>query len=369
MCLALARRGHHVALVATDDYPAGADGLAPNVDVRLFPVHWPRRYFASLPMIPALRHMVPRFDVVHIHSLYLFHSLVAARTCSAAGVPYIMRPHGTLDPYLRRKSRFKKDLYDRLLQRRELDRAAAVHYTSEDERDLATPLGIRARPMVVPLGIDLNEFDHMPPAGAFRRAHPELRDKRLVLFLGRITPKKGLDLLAAAFGEVQRVDPNAHLVIAGPDDEGYGGHVRRFLADAGVTSATTILPMTTGTAKLELLRDADVWVLPSYTENFGVAVVEAMAASLPVVISNRVNIWSRVDAAGAGLVTGCDAHQVAASVCRVLGDAHLASRLRSEGHALAYEAFGWDGVAVQLERAYYDVLDRPASVQRAGIAV
>jgi len=364
MCLALARRGHTVTIATTDDYEGGhshqpGEALGEEVAVQYFPIQWPRRYGLSLPMVEGLRRLIPDFDLVHIHSLYLFHTLVTGHWCRALGVPYVVRPHGTLDPYLRRRSRLKKTVYNWLVERRNLDHAAAVHYTSADERDLVALLGFKAPAVVVPLGIDLREFDDLPQPGMFRRRHPALLDKTLIVFLGRLTPKKGLDLLAKAFGEVRRVVPQAHLVIAGPDDEGYGRQVRKFLADSGVDGHTTLLGMVAGREKLELLRDTDVWVLPSYTENFGLAVVEAMASGLPLVISNRVNIWNHIAAREAGLVVDCDASQVSQAICRVLREPDLGRRLAANALSLARTEFSWAAVGAQLEQVYYDLLQPP----------
>ena len=362
MCRALANRGHSIEIVATDAYGSGRWRTSPRppeagqLSVQYFPAQWPRRFEASWPMIPWLGRAIPGFDLVHIHSLYLFHTSVAAYWCRHYGVPYIMRPHGTLDPYLRRKSRTRKAVYDRLFERRNLDCAAAIHYTSQGELDLVRPLGLASPGIVAPLGVDIAQFSTPRRRGAFRKRHPHLAEKQLVVFLGRLTPKKGLDLLAQAFARVASRFPDAHLVIAGPDDEGYGPQVRAFLSQAGVEQRTTMTGMLVGEDKMALLADTDVWVLPSYTENFGVAVVEALARGLPIVISDKVNICSRIAAARAGLVTACDAEAFAEAVCQVLSDAALGRGLGRAGRKLARSEFSWEAAAEKLEAAYYRTL-------------
>src|SRR6185436_20783168 len=171
-----------------------------------------------------------------------------------------------------------------------------------------------------PPGVHVERYCDSSVDGSFRAAWPETRGRRIVLFLGRLNFKKGLDLLVRAFGEVARRRPDVHLVLAGPDDDGYGATVRRWLGAEGVLDRVTFTGMLLGRAKLAAFRDADVFVLPSYTENFGMAVVEAMACGRPVVISDHVNIWHEVAAAGAGRVTRCDAGEVAAALLGLLDD-------------------------------------------------
>jgi glycosyltransferase involved in cell wall biosynthesis len=372
MCEALVRAGLEVVLFTTDlDEWAPWGRLTPRtlkvptersvdqngVEVRYFKTAWPSRLFFSPAMATELRRRTREFDLVHVHSLYLFPTLAATHYARRFARPYIIRPHGTLDPWHRRRHRFRKAFYNTLIERRNLNGAAAIHYTAEEERELARPLGITAPAAVIPPGIDTDEFDKLPPRDAFRRQYPELADKRLVVFLGRLTPKKGLDLLIGAFASVVREFGDAHLVIAGPDDEGYGSLVRRLLQEAGLLDKATILAMVQGEQKLALLADTDVWVLPSYAENFGVAAVEAMACGLPVVLTDRINIHHQVTAAGAGLVVPCRADAVALAIRRILADPALARRLSAGARHLVQSQFTWATAARRLISLYDAVRD------------
>jgi glycosyltransferase involved in cell wall biosynthesis len=371
MSEALAARGVEVTLFSTDldeqgswsplrppellDVPTDRSLHVRGVERRHFRARWPSRVAFCPGMARALRERVAAFDVVHVHSLYLCTTLAACHYAGRRRVPYVVRPHGTLDPYLRRRHALRKAVWDGLLQRRHLDRAAAVQYTSDDERELARPFGIRAPAVVVPLGVNLAEFAALPAPGAFRALHPHLRGRRLVVFLGRVTPKKGLDLLVAAFARVAAEVPDAHLVIAGPADGDHGRTVGRMVDALGLRGRTTATGMVAGREKLALLADADVWALPSYTENFAIAAVEALACGLPVVISDRVNIHRDVSAAGAGLVTPCDPAAVAAAIVRVLRDTGLQQRLRAAGPALVRRSFTWDVAAGRLLSLYAEL--------------
>jgi glycosyltransferase involved in cell wall biosynthesis len=276
LCRELVRRGEQVAIYTTNIDGDGKlavplDSLVPRdgVQIRYFPVQWPRYYTLSLPLLRALRTAIPQYDLVHIHSLYLFPSMVAAHYCRQYGIPYLVRPHGTLAPYLYGRHRGRKWIYERLFEWRNLNNAAAIHFTTAEEQELTRPLLLKAPGVVVPIGLDLQEYDNMPARGAFRATHPETQGKHILLFLSRVNFTKGLDLLARALGQIARKRHDVHLVLAGPDDEGYGVQVRRWLAVEGVLERCTFPGMLLGLEKLAAFRDADLFVLPSYTENFG----------------------------------------------------------------------------------------------------
>ena len=363
MARAVAARGHTVEIYTTDwglegRVPADGSPVAhgPAV-IRYFPVQRPRAWKPSWPLYRALARDLPGADVVHLHSLYLFHDWAAGRICRRANVPYIVRPHGTLDPYIWRRHRWRKRIVEWAFQNRVLRHAAAIHYTTEEELHLAAPHAQRAPGVVVPLGVDLADYDSLPPAERFHARHPETRGKRIILFLSRLHEKKGLDLLVAAFALIARKFPDAHLVLAGPDD-GAGGRLDRWLHDAGIVQRTTRTGMVEGDEKRAALAAASVFALPSYSENFGIAVLEAMAAGLPVAISDQVNLWREIERAGAGLISPCEAEAFARQLARFLDDPAEARRMGEAGRRLAREEFAWPRIAVALENLYADVAAR-----------
>lgn len=361
LCRALIRRGEDAVIYTTDvdgpgrlDVPLDAPVDVDGVPVHFFPVQQPREYKLSLPLARALRADVAGFDVVHIHSLYLFTSAIAARYAFRAGVPYLVRPHGTLDPYIYRRHRGRKFVYECLVERRNLDRAAGIHFTTEQEALLARPVGLKAPEIVVPNGVDLTRFETLPARGAFRARYPEIGTRRLVLFFGRLNFKKGLDLLARAFGRLVRAGVDAHLALVGPDDD-YGPRVRQWLVDEGCLDRATFTGLLDDARSLEALRDADVFALPSYSENFGNSVAEAMAAGLPVVVSDQVNLCDAIRAADAGLVVPCDADAVATAVARVLDDPAGSAAMAARARTLVHERFSWDAVAAEMARVYREI--------------
>jgi glycosyltransferase involved in cell wall biosynthesis len=365
MARAVAQLGHEVSIYTTNQdgpvelaVPLGRPVRRDGVEVRYFPIQPPRFWGTSLPLALALRRKIPGSDLVHIHSLYLFHDLVAGHYCRRYGVPYLIRPHGTLDPYIRTRHRGRKLLLESLFENRNLRKAAAVHFTTEEERALAAPFTFGTPGVVAPLGIDLAELEPWPEPGLFRAAHPEIGDRKIILFLGRINFKKGLDLLAQAFGALHRARGDVHLVIAGPDNEGWGGKVREWLAAEGVSHRATFTGMLLGREKLAVFRDADLFVLPSYSENFGLAVIEAMACGLPVVISDKVNLWREVAAAGAGQVTACNAAEVARAMGELLDAPDLAAQMGRKGRNLVRTRFQWEKIGARLEKIYQDIVYR-----------
>jgi len=367
LCRELVRMGHEVTIYTTNldgnqrlDVPVdqpirGEDGV-----VRwYFATQRSGLYGVSMSLIRALRRNIRSFDVVHIHTLYRFTSTVAAHYCRREGVPYILRTHGTLDPFLFYRHRLRKRVYEALFETRNLESAAAVHFTADDEMSLAQSLGLRFRGVVVPNGVDSKSLSDLGQLRErFARDWPETSGKRVILFLGRLTFKKGLDLLAKAFGALARTRSDIHLFLAGPDDEGYGKKVRQWLDDEGVLDLVTFAGMLEGECKEAAFAAADMFVLPSYTENFGIAVAEALAAGTPVIISNKVNIWREISAAHAGLVVNCDVDELARAIATLFDSAQLRHDLSEAGKQLVAEKFNWPKIAVKMTAIYTDVIAR-----------
>jgi len=366
----LAKKGHNVrifttnldgvgrAIAGTMDVPLNRPILKNRVEIRYFATQYPRWVF-SWDFMKALRAELKKTDIVHIHSLYLFTTSITAQYCRYYNVPYLIRPHGSLDPFLRRKrNRLVKAIYHKIIECHNWDNAAAIHYTSQEEMKLAhRPLRIKAPAIVVPNGLDLEEYSDLPPYGRFREKYPVLKGKKVLLFLSRINFKKGLDILARAFGEVARKRGDVYLAIVGPDDEGYGEKVKKWLAEEGVLDRTIFTGMLLGKDKLSAFRDSDIFVLPSYTENFGIVVIEALACNLPVVISNRVNVWREIAEADAGVVINCDPKELARALLELLDDSERCRKLGENGRRLVEQKFTWEKVTDQMIKVYEDILN------------
>jgi glycosyltransferase involved in cell wall biosynthesis len=364
LCKALAARGHEVTVFTTDVHgdaslavPLAEPVPVEGVTVWYFRVASPRRLYRSPTLGAALARRLRRggdFDLVHLHSVFLWPTAAAARAARRAGIPYLVAPHGALVPELvRRRGRLRKRLWLRLVERRTLAGAAGLHATSQLEVDEAARLGLSLPPAcVVPFGVDLE-----PAGGAPRQAAPApavraaLARRPLLLFLSRISWKKGLDRLVAALAEL----PEATLAVAGNDDEGYGARLDELAAAAGVSARICRLGPVHGADKAALLGGADALVLPSYSENQALVVLEAMAAGLPVVVTPEVGLAAAVREHGAGVVTAGEAPRLAAALRALLADPERRREMGRRG-VVAARQFSWPAVAARMESAYAGIL-------------
>lgn len=361
---ALIRHGIDAELVTTDADPDGPLDVPVNRRVvldgvpEIFHHAWAAagRWGFAPAMIHTLRRTVATCDLVHIHWLFNFSCVASAAAAVVARVPFVVQPHGSLDPYIWRKRAALKRLYLATIGRPLLTRAASVVFTAEEERRRAVYPPTHDA-CVVPTGIDLSVYDSLPEAGRFRTAFPSL-DGPFLLALGRVSPQKGLDLLIKAFALIGRERPELRLVIAGPDWEGWGATLRDLARTCDVERRVMFTGMLTDDLKLAALRDAEMFVLPSYMENFGVAIVEALACGVPVVISDRVQIHRELASAGAAAVAPCTVEGVASAVIALLANASDRRRLAAAGSRLVRARYGWDTVAPALIARYAETIRR-----------
>ncbi|MBI4887712.1 MAG: glycosyltransferase [Acidobacteria bacterium] len=303
--------------------------------------------------VTTLARTIASYDLVHIHWLYDFVCLAAARAAVAAGVPFVLQPHGSLDPHLRRKNRLVKAVYLATIGRPLLTRAAALVFTSEQERELSA-YGPRRPEWVIPAALDWADFERLPPPGAFRHACPQVEGPFL-LFLGRVSAQKGLDLLLPAFARIAPHHPALRLVVAGPDYRGYTAEVRALARRFSLEHRVHVTGMLTPALKLAALVDAERLVLPSYAENFGLVVTEALSCGLPVVMSDQVNIHREIAAAGAATIVQCTVESVARGIESSLADTGLRGRIAALGPALVRGHYTWDAVMPMVLDRYRDV--------------
>jgi len=246
------------------------------------------------------------YDAVIVNGLWQFNGLAVWRALRRTDTPYFVFTHGMLDPWFKRHyplKHLKKWLYWPWGEYRVLRDARAVLFTAEEERLLARQSFwlYRCTERVISYGAEAPPFDRAAAEGAFFTQHPQLRNKRVWLFLGRMHPKKCGDYLIRSFAELKDDDPNLHLVMAGPDDSDCAREWKALAESSGLNGRITWTGMLSGAMKWGALYAAEIFVLPSHQENFGIAVVEALACGVPVVISKRVNIWREIISANAGL--------------------------------------------------------------------
>jgi glycosyltransferase involved in cell wall biosynthesis len=287
---------------------------------------------------------------VHIHALWEEIQHQAARIANNRGVPYLFTPHGMLDPWSLAQSRVKKQLYMLWRLNRDLNRAAAIHLTSDAERDHVQRIVARSKLFVEPLGVDLSEFESLPARGTFRQRYPQLAGRKLVTFLGRIHREKGLELLVPAIAQLRRARPelDVALVIVGPDSQGYRATVEKLIADEGDTlrdDRVLFTGMLQGADRVAALVDSDLFALPSFHENFGLSVIEALACRVPVVISDEVNIHQEIARARVGGVTSCAVEPLVIELERWLSDEALCAAASERARPFVWERYDWNKIA------------------------
>jgi glycosyltransferase involved in cell wall biosynthesis len=271
----------------------------------LGPVHNSYGYARDLPV--RIRALARMHDAVIIHGIWQYHALATWRALRGTGIPYFVYTHGMLDPWFKRTyplKHLKKWAYWPWADYRVLRDATAVLFTTEQERQLARQSFwlYRANESVVGYGTSAPPGDADHQRLIFLQRFPHLRGQRILLFLSRIHPKKGVDLLIEAFAAVAPSDPRLQLVIAGPDQLGSQRFLQRRAMDLGIAERITWAGMLCGEIKWGAFRCAELFCLPSHQENFGIVVAEALACGTPVAIAEPVNIAAEVEAAGAGLV-------------------------------------------------------------------
>jgi glycosyltransferase involved in cell wall biosynthesis len=312
----------------------------------------------SLPMARALKENVRKFDIVYILSVWNYPVAIASYYSSKFRKPYIISPRGMLYDFTLNKKAWKKLPYYYLIAKRDLKGAAAVHYTTTDEAEKThSALGLKNKALVIPNGIDIKDYEIRANVDGLRERYPYLKDKKVILFLSRINWKKGLDILVSAYSKLIRERNNLHLLIAGNDEEGYKEKVKEFIKSHGLNyidsesgsmeydAQVTFTGMLTGKEKLEVLAGSDIFVLPSYSENFGVAIVEAMACGLPVVISNKVGIYREVQKNNAGIVVDTDVESIYKGMKHLLDNPAVKEEIARNGRKLVMEYYDINNVA------------------------
>jgi glycosyltransferase involved in cell wall biosynthesis len=330
--------------------------------------YFPRQtgfYLCSLPFSNWLWRCAAEYDLIHIHTVFSYCSNVAAWIAHRKAIPYIIRPLGVLNRWgFENRRPLLKQMSFTLIEKRLLSRAAAVQYTTGQEREEAADLQFPHRPVIIP-----NPVEMAPPAndlrGQFRAQYPELSDRRIVLFLSRIHPKKGLDLLLPAFAEVLRQDPRAALVIAGDGEPSLVDRLHRMASELGIANSVFWPGFLNGTRRAAAFADADLFVLPSYSENFGMAPVEAMGSGLPIVITDHVGIHQEVSEARAGIVTPASGDAIASALLLLLRDHSLRPEMGRNARRLAVSRYSVEAVAIRLRDFYTELCPR-AFIQAGG---
>jgi len=373
---ALAAQGHDVTILTTTsngdngqpplDVPLNTPVEQDGYSIRYYPCAPFKRYKYSAPLITWLQANAHQYDIAHIHALFSPLSSIAARTCRKTGLPYILRPLGTLDPTDLKKKAIAKKLYATLLEAPNIGSAAALHFTSHKEQQTSERFGHSPKDFILPIGVTLPALQdqNLPeqlrqeynlPADCFGSSQSK---RPLLLFLSRIAPKKGFDLLLPALQQLINEGLDFHLILAGgnPQDPAYEQSIYNEIDSSNLKEHVTKTGFVKGDRKRALLTLADLFVLPSYYENFGIAAAEALAAGIPPVISSGVDIHKDVTATESGWVHDCTLESLTQQLRHAI-KSPAEREIRSQNAVrCAADRYGWDAIAQTLQGHYQQIL-------------
>ena len=365
----LADRGHEVTVYATDTLD-GKSRVKPNSNptyidgVRTYYFknlsnYLSFKYHLPLPLgMPfRIKEEVKKFDFIHLHGYPHFLNVLVYHYARKYGIPYVINTHGAVLPYFQKYGLHK--IFSLFFGYRILKDASKVIALTKTEVEQYKKMGVDEDKIeIVPNGIDLSEYDNLPERGEFREKYSIGDDEKIILYLGRIHKIKGLDLLVKAFADLTKELDGVRLVIVGPDD-GFSSTLKRQVGDLKIGDKILFRGPLYERAKLGAYVDADVYVLPSVYEIFGITVLEACACGTPVIVTDRCGIADYVEKVGC--VVEYDKDQLRDAIFKILSDEGLRRRFGEEGRRLVSEEFGWSVIIKQIEKIYENVTRRRVS--------
>ncbi len=355
LCKALANLGHEVHVFTTNvdglndsNVPVGVPVDIDGVRVWYFRSKYFRKLYWTPDLKRKLRDIIESFNLVHLHSIFLWPTWTGARLAEKAKVPYIVSPRGMLvKDLIQKKNKWTKFAWIKLIERHNLEKAAAIHVTSELEKKELENFKFNFPPIyVIPNGIESETQENTGPSS---RVQDLIQEKSpFILFLGRINWKKGLDRLIPAMAYI----PGVNLVIAGNDEENYKPVLEKLARDSGVYERVYFVGPVYGGDKIALYKAAKVFALPSYSENFGNTVLEAMAQGCPVAVTGEVGLADSIRESGAGVVLSGDPKSFAEGLNGLLSDFEVLKRMGERGKQVVQENFTWKFVSEKMEAEY-----------------
>jgi glycosyltransferase involved in cell wall biosynthesis len=296
---------------------------------------------------------LPEYDLLHVHAIFSYPSTAVMAIARLRHIPYIVRPLGQLCEWSLRQSVRKKQIYLNLIERANLNHSQALHFTSQQEQQEVSQLGLKPPSFILPHGLSLPA--PIPDARArLRQLLKVPADEPVVLFMSRLHPKKGLDYLIPALGKITH--ERFTFVLAGSGSPEYEAEIDALLVSAGIRERTYLSGFVAGEIKSLLLQGSDMFALISHSENFGVAVLEALAAGLPVLITPGVALASVVEQHKLGYVTELDVAAVASALQHFLKYPKEAPEMGERARKLIFEQYTWERVATKIAGVYSDIM-------------
>jgi glycosyltransferase involved in cell wall biosynthesis len=360
---ALGNLGVSVDIITTNangsnnlDVPLYAWITEQSYRIKYFPYWGSEVYKLSFSLMRWLFQHITDYDLVHTIGVFSVSVLAANWACQFHKVPYVINPQGMLEPWALSYKRVKKRLYYGLFENNALQRASAIHMLAASEVNGVKSLNLNPPLVIVPNGIHCQDLETLPDPELFYQSFPKSRGKKLILFLGRIDPKKGLDLLAPAFAKVHALFPETHIIIAGPDNIGFLPTAQGYFTATGCIDSVTFTGMLTGSLKYAALAAANIYVAPSYSEGFSMSVLEGMGAGLPCVITTGCN-FSEAAAANAAYVVNIDPEEIANALIEYLSDSQKAKEMGDRARQFIFQNYTWEQAAKKLIQVYSQIIE------------
>ena len=363
-----AKVGEDVTVVTSNlDYPIGvlkktfSKTLYEN-GVRIYycPVFFKPLVF-SLKLLKCLQQEISNADLVHVHGLFRFPQTFSCWYSRKIGKPYIVSPHGCLDPAVNNNKEryFRRHMYQMIFEKNNLNNADKIHFTALEEKNLAKNLIPVNKGVIIPNGINTGEYNKLPNAGFFELTYNVNVNSYKMLFLGRITWKKGLDILLPALKIIKEKIPNIILLIVGPDNEGYKNKLLKVIEKLNISQYIKFIGLLDKDGVKKAYVDSDIFVLPSYSENFGLTIIESMACGCPVIISKNVNIHEDISSENLGYVINCKPNEIAESVI----DYYNKSAIYKQNHkkrirSYVLSKYDWDQCIAIFMDTYKEILEK-----------
>ena len=359
MGLALQAAGIDISFWTTGDDKDKQDLVNSGIPAHVYNRAWPDVWRYAPDFADGLRQSVANIDLLHIHEVWQYPQLAASRIARQKKTPYIWAPRASLEPWRMKYKGWKKQAYFKMLGSSMLKYAACMHAVSDGEADGFRILGYRGPIAVIPNGIAQEEFRQLPRPSFAEGIWPELRNRKIVLFLSRLSPEKGLDQLLPAWAEIVRNNPGDDLllVLAGPDDRGYRKILDEMVCSFSLQKHVMFTGMVFGNHKLALISRANIYVLPSYSEGFSNSLLENMAAGTPALITPGCNFPEAVHSGAAiSVEPHCNAISEGLSILIDMPERDLLEMGR-KGRELVLGSYTWEIAACRLVTVYRAILN------------
>lgn len=299
-----------------------------------------------------LKNNISGYDLLHIHTVFCYTTYLAAKQARRTNTPYIIRTIGQLYPWCLNQKKLKKKIYLELIERKNLENASLLHFTTEDEKE-NMGINIENDSYILPLGIKKTEKIRKEK---FNELFPKLKDKKIILFLSRIHPKKGLDLSISSLERILKNKKEWVLVIAGDGPKRYVKKIKNLVEKLDLVEKVKFTGFVGGDKKQALLQNSEIFILPSHSENFGISVIEAMQSGTTVATSNNVGVYKDIKKENAGEVFSLDEKEIRESIRKLINNSKIRKKQGKKGKKIVKEKYSWNKITKKQINIYKNII-------------